>query len=245
MMPIIVFGWVLMVCVALVEPFFERREMQQFVQNYQLNGARLTLYRRGFIRTWLIGIIFVGLCALLHITPHQLSLQEPSLNAFLEFPAYLQVLMGAFLVWWVAYFFLFAVCIVRIGQKFRPYMLKKMTPVEGITPRTGAEYFWWIANAFSSPIEELIYRGFIFFFFITFYPSVPLFFIVLISIGLEAVHYAPRWAAMKYVATSGLAFTLCFLLFHSVIAAMILHVIYDLRTLAVPFHWVRKAKEAA
>jgi membrane protease YdiL (CAAX protease family) len=93
----------------------------------------------------------------------------------------------------------------------------------------------------TSAVEELIYRGFIFFFFMSLFPSLALWWIACISIFIEACRYAPRWVAMKYVATSGLVFTLGYLFFDSVIPAMLLHIAYDLRTLLVPFHLARKS----
>lgn len=234
------FGWGLIAYVSLLEVFFERTAMKKFVKDDNANSKK-KLYIHGFIRTWALGVVFLACISLFSIYPHQLFLVFPSIEKGLfSFHPYLQIGIILFLAWWVGYFFIFALGLVRIGNYFRPYIINKLKPVESITPKTAPEYFWWIANAFSSPIEELIYRGFIFFFFTTFYPSVPIWCVIFISIGLEAVHYAPRWVAMKYVATSGLAFTLCFLIFHSIVPAMILHVIYDLRTLGLPFRWVRE-----
>lgn len=239
-----IFGWLVIFYLLLLEPFLERRQMRRFSAEYSnaQTSARITMYKSAFSRTTLMGLIVILAVYFSPFTFSDIGFRAFSFSLFSKWPVVTQVASLAFLLWYIGYFFIFATCWVRIDQRAKPFIMRKMRPVEFVTPRTSGEYFWWIANACVAAFEELVYRGFLFFFLFFMFPNIPILAVIIISVSLEIIHYFPRLAAMKYVGTSGLAFTLSYLIFDSVIAAMIFHVLYDLRTLAVPFHWVRQEK---
>ena len=241
-----VFGILLIAYLLFLEPRFERKEMRNLISDYQSDTpVRLKLYKSAFYRTWILGLVVLFAILIAGTPLEKIGFRPITFTAFTHLPFLLKLALGIFLIWYFTYFYLFATIGARIFSRFKPYLLSKMKPVENVTPRTKQEYIWWIANALSSAIEEFIFRGFIFYYFLLLLPQTPLRIIGIISILLESIRYFPRYAAMKYVATNGLVFTLAFLLFNSVFAAMIVHVIYDLRTLAVPFHWLRKKERVA
>lgn len=248
-MNIQILGWLFLLYLLVFEPFVERKETLQFAKNWKTNkNARLVMYKKGILRNWILGVVVLLLAWVCNIPLSKLGLRPIEIHYFSTFSMFTQILVILFVVWYFLYFYFYATIGVRIASKFsdrcRQYAIRKIKNVEFVTPRTGWEYWWWVVNAFTSAVEELAYRGFVFYFLPFIFPGVSIWFIVLVSISLEAIRYFPRWSAMKYVATSGLTFALCFVVFHSIFAAMLLHVIYDLRTLAVPFHWARREVSA-
>jgi membrane protease YdiL (CAAX protease family) len=224
------------------EPYFERQSMAEFYQAYaHQHDARITLFRRAFFRT-----VTTGCCVLLFVSLMEgkihfadLGFRSISMNHWIVWPLWVKWFIFAFLTWHFFYFFIFATIIVRYKSYFRGYIIRKLAPVESIMPRSHTEYYWWVANSGAAMLEEVVYRGFIFYILPVFFPGISIVAVVIISVGLEVIHYFPRFAAMKYVGTSGLAFSLCYVLTQSIWIAMFYHFIYDIRTLFLPFSWVR------
>lgn len=235
------FGFLLLAYLLGVEPFLRSASRKRFFSSFQQDPhARSKMYQHDFMRNVFIGICTIVIAWICSISPTQLGLTRIDLQHLFTYPLLAQIIIIAIFAYFVFYFFFFVTIGVRLHKKLRTYLVNKVKVVAPAAPCTLKEYLWWTANSFASVFEELAYRGFVFFFIAYLWHAAPVWFLGIIAVLCEAIRYAPRWAAMKYVATRAAVFTLAFVVFHSLYAAIILHIIYNLRIMAVPFHWVRE-----
>ena len=238
---IITLGLILIAYLVFIEPYLRNKSRKYFFTNYKTDkNARAKMYRQDFVRNIFIGFLVISLAWITSISPSELGLRPPSVHQFLAYPLIGKFILVAIFCWFIFYFFFFVTIGVRLHKRFRAYLVNKVRVVAPSAPVTLKDHCWWTANALASAFEELAYRGFVFFLVFYLWPSASIWIAGVIAVLLEAVRYAPRFAAMKYVAERAAVFTLAFIVFHSLWAAIILHVIYNLRIMAVPFHWVQE-----
>lgn len=234
-----IWGTLFVLYLLTIEPFLEGRSIRNFAKSYTSPDARLRLYRSAFIRTWFMGLLLFILCSAGNISSSQLGIRPFTFHFIYTQPWLVKYAIIAFLTWYFIYFYLFGTLIARF-KPFHAYFIKKIGPSDSIFPRRSSEYCWWVANSFTACIEELIYRGFIFFFILRLLPNVQIWFVIVISVCIEVMRYIKWPAAIKYVITSGIASCLVYLLFDSLIAAAAMHILYDLKTLLFPFKLIRE-----
>ena len=242
-MQLYVLGILLILYLIFIEPYLRSTSRKKFFSNWKdIKNARVKLYQKDFSRNILIGILTISTAIFGQVSfISDLGFHSPNFHFFLAYPWIIKTIFLAIFLWYFLYYYFFVTVGVRLNQKkFRPYIVKKIKDVEPSAPRTFSEFSWWTLNSFASIFEEIAYRGFIFFFILFLFPNLSIWLVGIISVLTEAIRYAPRFDAMKHVATRGAIFTLSYILFDSIWIPILLHITYNLRIMAVPFHWARE-----
>ncbi len=223
------------------EPLIERIQYVKFFKSWETDiQARIRLYKQAFFRNWALGGLII-VAAWISDTPFSaLGFRHVNFQLFYSYPTLIQIIILLSVLGYLFYFYFLAIFGIHLNHNIREYVIKKIKPMQHLAPRTKSEYFWWVANALTAAIEELLYRGFIFFFLPIVFPKISILLIASISIFLDALRYVPRLSAMCFVASTGVIFTISFIIFDSLFPAMFLHIIHDLRALAVPFYLVKQ-----
>jgi hypothetical protein len=236
----------LLIYLLVLAPVLENHAFAKFLRDLPSHpNARINLYRQACLTFTFLGILLLIFAKSQNIPYADLGLRTIDVHYFSSLSPYVQILSIGYLAWYIIYFFIFVIVAVRLNQRLRNYFIRKVKAFHFIAPQTLKESLWWVATCMSAAGEELVYRGFIFYCGQHFLPNIPIGFIALFSIALEVLRHAPYLKSMKYATYSGISFTLSFLIFNSLYPAIIFHVIYDLRMLAMPFHWVREQQVTA
>lgn len=222
------------------EPYIRHNGRKKFFANWKnIPNARCRLYQKDFIRNCSIGVVVLLAIWVFNIPMGKMGFRPVNIDILKTYSAFIQILIVLIFGWFFFYYYYFVTIGVRLNPMFRPYLIDKVKAVASSAPTNFSEYCWWSMNSFAAFFEELVYRGFTFFSIPYLIPGIPLTVVAIIAILLEAVRYAPRLAAIQYVATRGFVFTLAYVVFDSLYIPIFLHITYSLRIMAVPFKWVQ------
>lgn len=125
------------------------------------------------------------------------------------------------------------IALSALSTKQRAAMAKLLEPVSALLPTTSAERWLYATLALTAGIcEELVYRGFLFFYLGTL--GLPPVVIILASGAVFGLgHFYQGWKGVVQTGLGGVAFGVLYWLFDSIVPAMILHALIDLRVLLV------------
>lgn len=239
-MKILLFGLLLLYCF-IGEPLLETRVFRHFIQHQNSLGAREHMYQHAFVRTWLMCLAFFALAIYFQLPLAQFGFQWPTYHHNIhQFSYDILLLLFLFLggVYFVYYYYL-PILASRFNAKVREKTIQKLLGFKSILPVNAREKTWWSVNALSAVVEELLYRGVVFYYVLSFFSG---WYGVVTAIGVslffDAFRYIGRLKAFVYVFFSSTIFVLSYVLFHSIYVPMILHVVHDIRVLFMPIDQV-------
>jgi hypothetical protein len=241
-MNVILFSLVFVIYLLWFDPKIGNHARSVFFSTYQEPNARVKLYQNTIQRNLILGLWVLALIYFF-ASGQKLGLTPIDWTLFAHYSQTAQILITICFFSFFFYFFYFVTIGVRLNPHLKPYLIEKIRPVAITAPQEKQEFLWWTVSSFSCIFEELAYRGFIFYFIFYLFPNTSLWIASFAAIFIEAVRYAPRLAAVRYVAIRASIFTLTFVVFHSLYAAIVLHIAYNLRIMAVPFHWALEQQE--
>lgn len=231
--------WVFSFCMLYLtvgEPMVESLIFKTILKSPHNNSAKITMYRRSFIRTWIELIALVLLLLYFKVPFKQLGFTPIDWPRF-TWEAW--ILIAAAILYFVS-FYLFTTILYRFSDKVKEGTIKSLLPFHHVIPAASNEKVWWTVNSLCSVIEEFFYRGFVVFFLMHIFPGCSFAWAAVGSVFLDGIRYVARWKAAIYVFYSSAFFALSYGLFHSIYPAMILHVIHDLRILLAPLDSIAK-----
>jgi hypothetical protein len=241
----LVFGWLVIYYLLILEPRYEHKAQIKFNETIKENSdkARVMLYRQAFVRNWIMGLILLASLWFSGVSFADVGFRPIEWARVTTYSPGVSALLLVLLVLYLIYFYFIPLVGVYVSLGLRKFVLKIITPMYQLAPRTKTQYTWWIANSLSASVEEFIFRGFVIFFLSYALPALPFWVVIIASLALDATRYKPRWMAVQYVFMTGIIFVAALLAFHSLYAAMLVHMIHDFRTLGVPFYLVRRQQQ--
>ncbi|SRR6266566_3819944 len=208
----------------LVAPLVGRYKYRKFQQKLAAGypNARIHAYKKMLVRYAAL-ITAVLLVALLGpISPEMLGLTAP--RSWIESARILGILLGATAV---------SILIFRYRGEWQFRQLQRMAGA--MLPISAPEQLWFAAVGIGASIsEELLYRGFLLWYFLTFFPRLDWWEdIAICSIAFGLAHLYQGWRGVAGSAALGFCFGLLYLGTGSLIVPMVVHAAVDLRILAV------------
>ncbi|MGA2887007.1 MAG: CPBP family intramembrane glutamic endopeptidase [Terracidiphilus sp.] len=234
------FSVLVFVFLAVAEPLAEAAGYKTFMASLgTVRNARLRLYRAAFVRTWIVTLAIITATYFAKVPLAQLGLRSINMSVFMAWPLLGKSCIFVLLALFVLYM-LSPILLSLLGAPIRAEVARRLEYVVHITPENTTEKAWWVANSITSVCEELIYRGFVFFACLLWWPAAPLALLVVVSCVLDGLRYAHRPAAALNVFLTGIISCLLFVMFGSLWIAMAVHFLHDIRVLAFPLAETRK-----
>lgn len=236
---------ILLLYFVFVEPILDRMDRMQFGKNLALKNqsARVRFYLGGFCRTWLMCGYLIAVVIAYNIPIENLGFHAVLINESIQNNLFIMLLV---LLIFCAYFFYFYLCPL-ILHKFNffveRHVRESLRTIAPLIPTNKFENFLWIINSLNAFTEELLYRGFVFFFIPYLWPNIHILFVIVISIFLDMIRYYPGYKSMQHVAITGFIYALSFFVFNSIYVPIVLHVIQDLSGLIMPYYLLKKNNE--
>lgn len=233
-----IFFYILIFYLLFIEPFWDHKDSVRFRTDLQKGNvnARLRFYQAGFRRNIIMGAYLLLVMLVFSVPFAHLGFVNPkwpkSLLSFSPQSIILWIILIAYLI----YFYLCPLVLVHVNTHVRAYVIKVLAPIKVIMPTSSQEYAWWIINSLNATTEEVIYRGFIFFFVLMLFPHLNLYFVAVISVFFDCVRYYPRFVAIKHVALTGIVYALSYVVTHSLYVPIAMHVIQDMAGLLMPVY---------
>jgi len=221
------------------EPLSEAAGYKRFMASLGSDkNGRITLYRAAFIRTWIVTLAIVAAAYFTKVPFAKLGLRPIDMSTFLAWPLLGKTAVLTLVVLFVVYM-LTPILIPLLGAPYKSEVGRRLEYVIHITPENTPERAWWVANSITSVDEELIYRGFVFFACLLWWPAAPLIVPVAIASVLDGMRYIHRPSAALNVLLTGIISCLLFIMFGSLWIAMAVHFLHDIRVLAFPLDETR------
>lgn len=214
---------------ALIEPIlgvWQYQDLQQHLQTDQ--DARRRFYRRILLVEW-AWVAVIGFILLPTPSPLQaIGLVTPQFNAWSQgdiFGFVLGLLIPILVV----------IVLVRKSPHFaRRYRQMLLEPAAALLPATSSERRAWVAVALTAGIcEELLFRGFLFFYLTQVFPTaLPVSGVILISSAIFGLaHIYQGWKGVFGAGMGGLGLAFIYVFTGSLWPSMALHALIDLRVL--------------
>lgn len=222
-----------------IEPYLEAYYFRRFENNQSDPDARVALYKTAFLRNWLICFYVLAVAYFCSIPMSEMGFRSiHSLGLLNDSPVSLTLMLGCCIAYFI-YFYMY-VFLPLINDHLKDWVAKKLIPVVCIAPASAQEKRWWMCSSLTAAAEEVFYRGFIFFFISALFPTISVWYVIIISVLVDAIRYYHRPIAIFYVAYSALAFASLYAITGSIYVPMIAHIIHDLRALLMP---LKRARE--
>lgn len=229
-----------MVYLVVGEVLMESLVFSQFTHHKGTKSSRALMYQKGFIRSWILAIFFFSIVFYYKLPLTDFGFRPVDLTGIANYSLITKIILILIAVAYFAYFYLFSVILYRFNPSLKEKVIIKLLPFKEILPENKTERCWWMANSFTSFIEEVLYRGFVIFYLTTVFPGTSLLIAAVASVALDALRYVTRPAAVLYVIYSSTVFVLGYVVFDSIYVAILLHIIHDLRVLFMPLDAVYK-----
>ncbi|MFI1917566.1 type II CAAX prenyl endopeptidase Rce1 family protein [Nocardia sp. NPDC020380] len=225
----------------LAEPYFEISSVRKFTQRFgRRDDARIRLYQGGVFRTWLaLAVVFIAFLAG-NVPLDRLGLGGFDGSVFRALTPAEKVIGLAIIVVYVGYLLIPAL-LPLTGRAGRDFIARKIEYVVFITPANPSERFWWLANSFSTPAEEIVYRGFTIYAVDLLFPNLPFWVLIVIAGGvIDGLRHAFRPAVAAQVIFGGTALALLYQFTGSLWLTIAVKLFHDLRVLAFPLELARQ-----
>ncbi|QBS45092.1 type II CAAX prenyl endopeptidase Rce1 family protein [Nocardia sp. CS682] len=237
-----IFCIILLVYLVFAEPFFEIFSVRVFTREFgERSDARVRLYQGGVFRTWAtLAVILVGF-AVSGTSVHELGLTHFDFSVFRGFSLAEKIISLAIVTIYVSYLFGPVLIPLLGGQRGKDWIASKIEYVVFITPETSIERFWWLANSFSTPAEEVVYRGFTIYAVALLWPDLPFWILIIVAGGvIDGLRHGFRPAVSAQVIFGGVALALTYKLTGAIWPTIAVKLFHDLRVLAFPLAQARR-----
>lgn len=224
-----VFFVILMIYLTVAAPvsgYFELKKLKKFESSSE--NKKLKEYRHIIIWSWIPVILIFLQIPLSDMTPGNLGFRWITINP----NAFSNWIVIPFIVVCLIYFLynVYLIINLKTDEKVRAEASKKLPDdVMLLLPVTKREKKTWVYVALTAGItEEIVYRGYLFFALEFLFPSLSIFYTLLISTVLFGIgHLYQGKEAVKPVIL-GLLFGFSYIIFDSIIPVMLLHITQDL-----------------
>lgn len=232
-------GFILIYCV-IIEPFLDRKDINEFSVNLKHGNlsAKNIFYCRGLFRNCVMSGVLLLAVALTPLSFGNLGFRE-GFNIIHLTPVTLWI-SGLIAVSYLLYFYFCPFLLIYCSQWIKKIFIKILIPILPILPRTKVEKLLWIINALNATSEEIVYRGFVFFYLWQLSAQFPIYGMICISVVLEALRYAPRWNAVKHVAINGFIYASAYAFTGNILVPIALHIAQDLSGLWMPVKLIER-----
>ncbi|GAA5090762.1 CPBP family glutamic-type intramembrane protease [Nocardia iowensis] len=237
-----IFCIILLVYLVFAEPFFEIFSVRVFTREFgERTDARVRLYQGGVFRTWATLAVILVAFAVSGTSVHELGLTHFDFSIFRGFSLAEKIISLAIVTVYVSYL-LGPVLIPLVGGRAgRDWIARKIEYVVFITPETSIERFWWLANSFSTPAEEIVYRGFTIYAVALLWPDLPFWILIIVAGGvIDGLRHGFRPAVSAQVIFGGVALALAYKLTGAIWPTIAVKLFHDLRVLAFPLAQARR-----
>lgn len=237
-----IFCIILLVYLVFAEPFFEIFSVRVFTREFgERSDARVRLYQGGVFRTWATLAVILVAFAVSGTSVHELGLTHFDFSIFRGFSLAEKIISLAIVTVYVSYL-LGPVLIPLVGGRAgRDWIARKIEYVVFITPETSIERFWWLANSFSTPAEEIVYRGFTIYAVALLWPDLPFWILIIVAGGvIDGLRHGFRPAVSAQVIFGGVALALAYKLTGAIWPTIAVKLFHDLRVLAFPLAQARR-----
>ncbi|WP_225728126.1 MULTISPECIES: type II CAAX prenyl endopeptidase Rce1 family protein [unclassified Nocardia] len=230
-----------LIYLAALEPWLEARAVRTFMGEYAIrDDARVRLYREGVFRTWFILAVIVIAFAINGTSLTRLGLGGFDTTLFHERSRGEQVLGLVLIAAYICYL-LGPVVLPLTGRRGRDFIARNIEYVVFITPATAKERVWWVTNSFSTPAEEIIYRGFTLYAVEVLWPGVPFWWLVVLGGGvIEGARHIVRPAVAAQVVLGATSLAVLYKFTGALWPVLAVKLFHDLRVLAFPLTLARK-----
>ena len=211
-------------------PIFGYWFFKRFIRQLAADpGMKLRYYKNTLMYSWLPAVIVTGIILLSRSPAADLGIGWIQLNtaAFGKGGTY-----GILIVFCLLFaVYIYQIIMAKASPAYRDKLASIKPPPEvGIMlPRTDTEKKYWILIATSAGlIEELVYRGFLFFLLSNLLPGFHIYLFILISsmlFGLAHTYQGP--AGVLKTGLAGLLFSLVYVCTGSLLPGILLHFIMD------------------
>jgi membrane protease YdiL (CAAX protease family) len=234
-----VFVIIALIFLVAVFPQLEARAYRKMTRRLETDPrARIRIYKEACLMTWCIGLTLLAALVWSHTPLATIGVKPFDPSRFLSWPLWQQTLAVAVLLLYVTYHVL-PVAYPILRGRLKTEVGKRLEYVVHIVPIDREERWWWAATAFTSPVEELIYRGFCFYAILLLWNSAPLLIVALLSSLIDASRYVHRPRAGANIFVIGLVFSLLLIITGCIWVPMLAHLLQDIRVLAFPIKIIR------
>jgi membrane protease YdiL (CAAX protease family) len=207
----------------LVEPFARTNFYRMLKKRLNTEGTTRLLYYRTQILwewSWVVVLVFIAI-----------SIPQPFRWLGLTLPNQIGWIILAALLLGIG----LSIVLLRRNPGAMAAMQKSLESSSVLLPTTPTERKWYAATAVTAGIcEELLYRGFLMYYLLTFFPGLGWLFAAVISgiiYGLSRAYQGGR--GILQTALTGFSFAVVFILSGSLLPAIVFHILAELRTLAI------------
>lgn len=229
------------------EPLLRKWEYSNFLERLKEGSpdAQVIYYQRDALRNWTQVLFIVIVAFSFGFSLQDLGFRELNIHLFYVMPLYVKLLAIA-VVGYYAYELYVLPCIVsRFNERVHRKTVQVLSYMKHLAPTTRREYFWWAIHDFDAITEEVIYRGFMFFFIPYLIPGVSVLFIFLVSACLDGLRFYPRPVIARYVFFSATCLCTLFIIFDSIWIPIFFSVIRYLKLFALPWYDVTPEDQKA
>jgi len=208
----------------LLAPWFGRHRYRKFRKKLASGDpiARTEAYQGTLARKWILTAFVLLLAFAGPISMDALGLTAP--RSWIESTRTLGMLLGAIAV---------SIVIFRYRGEWQFRQLQKM--VGAMLPISTRERFWFAAVGISAGIsEELLYRGFLFWYFWAYFPRLDWWVdLAICCFAFGLAHLYQGWRGVTGNAALGFCFGLLYVGSGSLFVPVVVHAAVDLRLLAI------------
>ncbi|WP_280443372.1 CPBP family intramembrane metalloprotease [Nocardia brasiliensis] len=207
----------------------------------QRSDARVRLYQGGVFRTWATLAVILVAFAISGTSVRELGLTHFDTAIFRDLSLPEQIVSLAIIAVYVSYLFGPVLIPLVGGRAGKDWIARKIEYVVFITPENSIERFWWLANSFSTPAEEVVYRGFTLYAVALLWPDLPFWVLVILAGGvIDGLRHGFRPAVSVQVIFGGVALALMYKLTGAIWPTIAVKLFHDLRVLAFPLAQARR-----
>ncbi|MFG1796031.1 type II CAAX prenyl endopeptidase Rce1 family protein [Nocardia sp. NPDC049149] len=237
-----IFCIILLVYLVFAEPFFEIFSVRLFTREFgERPDARTRLYQGGVFRTWATLAVILVAFVVSGTSVHELGLTHFDFSIFRGLSLAEKIISLAIIAVYVSYLFGPVLIPLFGGRKGKDWIAKKIEYVVFITPENSIERFWWLANSFSTPAEEVVYRGFTIYAVALLWPDTPFWVLIIVAGGvIDGLRHGFRPAVSAQVIFGGVALALMYKLTGAIWPTIAVKLFHDLRVLAFPLAQARQ-----
>lgn len=215
------------VYVTLVRPLLSRRRYQKFLREVAANPAlRTRYYLKILVEQWL-WLVVIGVILLLgSVVPSTLGLRAPD-----DWGYTLLLIVEVMIVVPIALF----VMVRRIAKTQKPGLAKLLLAVKELLPHTSRERFLWLlVSVTAGTCEEVVFRGFLLWYFLTLGAFLQLQISVLVALVLTTIlfgfgHIYQGWKGVLGTGLVGALLAYLYVSTGSLLLPIVCHVLIDAR----------------
>jgi membrane protease YdiL (CAAX protease family) len=208
----------------------------------QTAADRYRYYFENMARILLVTAAIMGLVFYFRVPVELLGFRAVSFGFLQQQYVLVNILLFVFMAWYCFYMYYVPLIGIRQDAYIRSKAMPVLKAMNYLAPKSSAEVGAWILYAVASSAEEIIYRGFIFFFVAQVVGVENLGWAVVASMLVESAQHLPRVKIIPYVMCTSLFFSLLYLYFDSIIVVMLLKCLHYLKVLAMPFDYLEIEK---